>query len=77
MRNKYDLYHLIFLRKNRLNRNLNRIDLNRPTLGLTRSTVQKLVQSWQIKEQERPAIADKPARRLRKVCTVYVRVVGL
>jgi len=27
--------------------------------------------------QERPAVADKPARRLRKVCTVYVRVVGL
>ena len=28
-------------------------------------------------EQESPAIADKPARRLRKVCTVYVRAVGL
>jgi len=27
--------------------------------------------------QERPAVADKPARRLRNVCTVYVRVVGL
>jgi len=27
--------------------------------------------------QESPAIADKPARRLRKVCTVYVRAVGL
>jgi len=27
--------------------------------------------------QERPAVADKPARRLRKVCTVYVRAVGL
>jgi len=28
-------------------------------------------------EQESPAVADKPARRLRKVCTVYVRAVGL
>jgi len=29
------------------------------------------------REQESPAVADKPARRLRKVCTVYVRAVGL
>jgi len=29
------------------------------------------------KRQESPAIADKPARRLRKVCTVYVRALGL
>ena len=28
-------------------------------------------------KQERPAVADKPARRLRKVCTVYVRAVRL
>jgi len=28
-------------------------------------------------QQERPAVADKPARRLRNVCTVYVRAVGL
>jgi len=27
--------------------------------------------------QESPAVADKPARRLRKVCTVYIRAVGL
>jgi len=27
-------------------------------------------------KQESPAVADKPARRLRKVCTVYVRTVG-
>jgi len=27
--------------------------------------------------QERPAVADKPVRRLRNVCTVYVRAVGL
>jgi len=27
-------------------------------------------------KQESPAVADKPARRLRKVCTVYVRAVG-
>ena len=27
--------------------------------------------------QESPAVADKPARRLRKVCTVYVRAMGL
>jgi len=27
--------------------------------------------------QERPAIADKPARRLRNDCTVYVTVVEL
>jgi len=26
-------------------------------------------------KQERPALADKPARRLRNVCTVYVRAV--
>ena len=32
--------------------------------------------SEQIK-QESPAVADKPARRLRKVCTVYVIAVGL
>jgi len=25
-----------------------------------------------INQQESPAVADKPARRLRKVCTVYV-----
>ena len=30
-----------------------------------------------VSKQERPAVADKPARRLRKVCTVYVRAVGL
>ena len=29
------------------------------------------------KKQESPAVADKPARRLRKVRTVYVRAVGL
>jgi len=29
------------------------------------------------KQQESPAVADKPARRLRKVRTVYVRAVGL
>jgi len=33
------------------------------------------VLSYQI--QERPAVADKPARRLRSDCTVYVRAVGL
>jgi len=27
--------------------------------------------------QERPAVADKPARRWRNVCTVYVRAVEL
>jgi len=27
-------------------------------------------------QQESPAVADKPARRLQKVCTVYVRAVG-
>jgi len=27
-------------------------------------------------KQESPAVADKPARRLRKVFTVYVRAVG-
>jgi len=29
------------------------------------------------RKQESPAVADKPARCLRKVCTVYVRAVGL
>ena len=33
--------------------------------------------TFSISEQESPAVADKPARRLRKVCTVYVRAVGL
>ena len=28
-------------------------------------------------KQESPAVADKPARRLRKVCTVYIRAVRL
>ena len=28
-------------------------------------------------KQERQAVSDKPARRLQKVCTVYVRAVGL
>jgi len=28
-------------------------------------------------KQESPAVAEKPARRLRKVCTDYVRAVGL
>ena len=28
-------------------------------------------------KQESSAVADKPARRLRKVCTVYVRALGL
>jgi len=28
-------------------------------------------------KQESPAVADKPAQCLRKVCTVYVRAVGL
>ena len=28
-------------------------------------------------KQESPAVADKPVRRLRKVCTVYVRAMGL
>jgi len=28
-------------------------------------------------KQESPAVADKPARRLRKVRTAYVRAVGL
>jgi len=30
-----------------------------------------------LRQQESPAVADKPARRLRKVRTVYVRAVGL
>jgi len=30
-----------------------------------------------VSKQESPAVADKPARRLRKVSTVYVRAVGL
>jgi len=38
--------------------------------ALTAETVFEII-------QESPAIADKPARRLRKVCTVYVRGVGL
>jgi len=29
------------------------------------------------RKQESPAVADKPARRLRKVCMVYVRAVAL
>ena len=30
-----------------------------------------------VTRQERPAVADKPERRLRNVCTVYVRAVRL
>jgi len=33
--------------------------------------------TWFHWKQESPAVADKPARRLRKVCTIYVRAVGL
>ena len=40
-----------------------------------RSHTSPLVTSYN--KQERPAVADKPARRLRNVCTVYVRAVGL
>jgi len=32
---------------------------------------------YNLMKQESPAVADKPARRLQKVCTVYVRAVGL
>jgi len=43
-------------------------------VGLSRwHTVKKLVQE----KQERPAIADKHARRLQKVCTVYVKACGV
>jgi len=43
--------------------------------ALKRMKVDKpLLYSNIIKQQERPAVADKPAR---KVCTVYVRAVGL
>ena len=41
-----------------------------PQLG---ETCEKLA----VKQQESPAVTDKHARRLRKVCTVYVRAVGL
>jgi len=41
------------------------------------SAVSKNTHRSQKLEQESPALADKPARRLRKVCTVYVRAVGL
>jgi len=33
--------------------------------------------NYSLIRQESPAAADKPARRLRKVRTVYVRAVGL
>jgi len=42
--------------------------------GLTCSNSRK---TGRLNKQESPAIADKPARSLRKVCTVYVRAVGL
>jgi len=42
------------------------------TIVASKSEVNKLKQV-----QESPAVADKPARRLRKVRTVYVRAVGL
>jgi len=38
--------------------------------------VLELIEQLEIK-QESPAVADKPARRLRKVCTVYVRAVAV
>ena len=39
----------------------------------TSTTGQRLLHN----KQESPAVADKPARRLRKVFTIYVRAVGL
>ena len=41
--------------------------------------IQRLAVAWRCSRfiTKRPAVADKPARRLRKVCTVYVRAVGL
>jgi len=32
---------------------------------------------YNFSQQESPAVADKPARSLRNVCTVYVRAAGL
>jgi len=40
-------------------------------------TQRRRTQKRQQTQQESPAVADKPARRLRKVRTVYVRAVGL
>jgi len=31
---------------------------------------------YDMEQQERPAVADKPTRRLRNVCTIYVRAEG-
>jgi len=42
-----------------------------------RNTGQPQSKGFNTVEQESPAVADKPARRLRKVCTVYVRAVRL
>jgi len=58
------------------------------TVGLRRKMIFMVAIGWvwnakylhvnrNLNKQERPAVADKHARRLRKVCTVYVRAVGL
>jgi len=45
--------------------------------NLKKPTCVHLIYCTEQNRQESPAVADKPARRLRKVCTVYVRAVGL
>jgi len=51
--------------------------LYRVTTYAQQTTVTRVVRRSGPNRQERPAVADKPARRLRNVCTVYVRAVGL
>ena len=54
---------------------------SRPIRPLTFCHVPERAAFYSVQEtcarQESPAVADKPARRLRKVFTVYVRAVGL
>ena len=51
--------------------------MNQIVSGLTLLNKPNTELSGVIKKQESPAVADKPAQRLRKVRTVDVRAVGL
>jgi len=42
-----------------------------------RKSAWNFLERYQYRQQERPAVADKPMWRLQNVCTVYVRAVGL
>ena len=53
------------------------VSCNQPSMAKAYITIIAIRLRYDYDEQESPAVADKPARRLRKVRTVYVRAVGL